>query len=158
MSPPRVAVEIGNTSASDAIGEHAVGHRIRSAHSALTRSTERGARGVFDQPGCPCPRFSARREWSAVRHVAYDLRHSFASLEIRAGLSTPELAEQLGHSPQMTLLTSADEQIRVAREARRPLEDLFEAPPESSADEKAASGDSSGWIRTTDLAIMSGAL
>jgi len=37
----------------------------------------------------------------------YDLRHSFASLQIRAGLSLPELAEQLGHAPQMTLATYA---------------------------------------------------
>lgn len=63
----------------------------------------------------------------------YDLRHSFASLQIRAGLSVPELAEQLGHSPQMTLSTythvirvlkgtetvSMEEQIRRAREARQ---------------------------------------
>jgi integrase len=29
----------------------------------------------------------------------YDLRHAYASLQIRAGLSIPELAEQMGHSP-----------------------------------------------------------
>jgi integrase len=33
----------------------------------------------------------------------YDLRHAFASLQVRAGMSIPELAEQLGHSPAMTL-------------------------------------------------------
>ena len=62
----------------------------------------------------------------------YDLRHAYASLQIRAGLSIPELAEQMGHSPQMTLATyahvirelkglprvSAEEQIERAREAR----------------------------------------
>lgn len=35
----------------------------------------------------------------------YDLRHAFASLQIRAGVSIPELAEQMGHSPQMTVST-----------------------------------------------------
>ena len=59
----------------------------------------------------------------------YDLRHAFASLHIRAGTSVPELAEMLGHSPQMTLSTythvirelkgqpamSAEEQILAAR-------------------------------------------
>ena len=35
----------------------------------------------------------------------YDLRHAFASLQIRAGMSIPELAEQMGHSPQMTVGT-----------------------------------------------------
>ena len=59
----------------------------------------------------------------------YDLRHAFASLQIRAGLSIPELAEQMGHSPAMTLGTyahvirelkgepvvSAEEQIERAR-------------------------------------------
>lgn len=63
----------------------------------------------------------------------YDLRHSFASLQIRAGLPVPDLAEQLGHSPMMTLSTythvlrelrgelplSAEEQIRQAREQRQ---------------------------------------
>jgi integrase len=77
-----------------------------------------------------------RRIWHKAREGAkidrlppYDLRHAFASLQIRAGLSIPELAEQLGHSPQMTLGTyahvirelkgeprvSAEEQIEVAR-------------------------------------------
>ena len=35
----------------------------------------------------------------------YDLRHAFASLQIRAGVSIPELAEQMGHSAQMTVST-----------------------------------------------------
>jgi len=62
----------------------------------------------------------------------YDLRHAFASLQIRAGLSIPELTEQMGHSPQMTLATyahvirelkglprvSAEDQIEQARQAR----------------------------------------
>ncbi len=53
-----------------------------------------------------------RRVWHPARERAgvellppYDLRHAFASLQIRAGISLPELAEQMGHSPQMTLLT-----------------------------------------------------
>ena len=44
----------------------------------------------------------------------YDLRHAFASLQIRAGMPLPELAEQLGHAPQMTLATYA----HVMRELR----------------------------------------
>jgi integrase len=55
-----------------------------------------------------------RRVWHAAREGAgieslppYDLRHAFASLQIRAGLSIPELAEQMGHSPAMTLNTYA---------------------------------------------------
>lgn len=53
-----------------------------------------------------------RRLWHPAREAAgveplppYDLRHAFASLHIRAGTSVPELAEMLGHSPQMTLST-----------------------------------------------------
>ena len=60
----------------------------------------------------------------------YDLRHAFASLQIRAGMSVPELAEQMGHAPAMTLGTythviensrasrwlQAEEQIQRARE------------------------------------------
>ncbi|MBA2581318.1 MAG: tyrosine-type recombinase/integrase [Thermoleophilaceae bacterium] len=81
-----------------------------------------------------------RRVWHAAREHAgieplppYDLRHAFASLQIRAGLSIPELAEQMGHSPQMTVNTythvirelrglpalSAEEQILQAREQPR---------------------------------------
>jgi integrase len=53
-----------------------------------------------------------RRVWKKARETAgvdplppYDLRHAFASLQIRAGMSIPELAEQMGHSPQMTVMT-----------------------------------------------------
>jgi integrase len=81
-----------------------------------------------------------RREWHPTREAAgieslppYDLRHAFASLQIRAGMSIPELAEQIGHSPQMTVGTythvirdlkglpamSAEEQIEKARADRR---------------------------------------
>lgn len=77
-----------------------------------------------------------RRMWHPARGRAgveplppYDLRHAFASLHIRAGTSIPELAEMLGHSPQMTLSTythvirelkgepvvSVEEQILAAR-------------------------------------------
>jgi integrase len=37
----------------------------------------------------------------------YDLRHSFVSLLIREGVSIVEVAEQAGHSPQMSLATYA---------------------------------------------------
>ncbi|MBD0282760.1 MAG: tyrosine-type recombinase/integrase [Thermoleophilaceae bacterium] len=47
-----------------------------------------------------------RRVWKKAREAAgidamppYDLRHAYASLRIRAGVSIPELAEELGHSP-----------------------------------------------------------
>jgi integrase len=77
-----------------------------------------------------------RRIWKKAREGAgiesmppYDLRHAYASLRIRAGASIPELAEELGHSPQMTVGTythvirelqgepvvSAEEQIELAR-------------------------------------------
>jgi integrase len=77
-----------------------------------------------------------RRVWRKAREGAgiesmppYDLRHAYASLRIRAGASIPELAEELGHSPQMTVGTythvirelqgepavSAEEQIELAR-------------------------------------------
>lgn len=62
--------------------------------------------------------------------VPYDLRHSFVSLLLREGQSPVEVADQLGHSPQMTLNTyghvirelknqpriPAADQIRAARE------------------------------------------
>jgi integrase len=77
-----------------------------------------------------------RRVWHTAREGAaietlppYDLRHAFASLQVRAGVSIPELAEQMGHSPAMTLNThshvirelkgepivSAEEQVERAR-------------------------------------------
>jgi integrase len=81
-----------------------------------------------------------RRVWKTAREAAgvdplppYDLRHAFASLQIRAGMSIPELAEQMGHSPQMTVMTythvirelkgepriSAEKQIERARSKAR---------------------------------------
>jgi integrase len=86
-----------------------------------------------------------QRVWKRGREAAgvdplppYDLRHAFASLQIRAGMSIPELAEQMGHSPQMTVMTythvirelkgepriSAEKQIeRARRKARGPQVD-----------------------------------
>lgn len=53
-----------------------------------------------------------RRAWHTAREAAgieslppYDLRHAFASLQMHAGMSIPELAEQMGHSPEMTVGT-----------------------------------------------------
>jgi integrase len=81
-----------------------------------------------------------RRVWHPARTKAgieslppYDLRHAYASLQIRAGMSIPELAEQMGHSPQMTVgtyahvirelkgepIVSNEEQIERAREENR---------------------------------------
>jgi hypothetical protein len=45
------------------------------------------------------------RKKLAVAEPPYGLRHSYASLRIREGASIPELAEELGHSPLMTLTT-----------------------------------------------------
>jgi len=80
-----------------------------------------------------------RRVWHKARSGAgidslppYDLRHAFASLQIRAGMSVPELAEQMGHARAMTLgtythvirelkgepIVSAEEQIEDARRKR----------------------------------------
>ena len=80
-----------------------------------------------------------RRVWHPARTGAgiqslppYDLRHAFASLQIRARVSVPELAEQMGHAPAMTIGTythvirelkgepvvPAEEQIERAREER----------------------------------------
>jgi integrase len=81
-----------------------------------------------------------RRVWHKARVGAgieslppYDLRHAFASLQICAGMSVPELAEQMGHAPAMTIGTythvirelkgepmgAAEEQIQQARDERR---------------------------------------
>jgi integrase len=86
-----------------------------------------------------------RRVWHTAREGAgiepmppYDLRHASASLQVRAGLSIPELA-QMGHSPAMTLNTyphvirelkgdpvvSAEEQVEQAR--REPSERSHDA-------------------------------
>ena len=47
------------------------------------------------------------REKLSVTEPPYGLRHSYASLRIREGASITELAEELGHSAQMTLSTYA---------------------------------------------------
>ena len=47
------------------------------------------------------------RERLEVNEPPYGLRHSYTSLRIREGASIPELAEELGHSPLMTLTTYA---------------------------------------------------
>jgi integrase len=64
------------------------------------RTTTRTARGGSRTP--------QRSERTSNGYVLYDLRHAYASLPIRAGLSIPELAERLGHSPQMTVMTYTD--------------------------------------------------
>ena len=53
----------------------------------------------------------------------YDLRHAFASLHVRAGTSIPELAEQMGHSPQMTISTYAHVIRELKRTAVIPVEE-----------------------------------
>ena len=79
--------------------------------------------------------------------MPYDLRHSFASLLIHEGrLSVVEIAQQLGHSPTMTLNTyghviaelaeaekvSAEELILEARQKIRPI-----SGPQSQKDVRA---------------------
>ncbi len=80
-----------------------------------------------------------RRVWTPVarelgiHEPPYTLRHSYASLRMREGLSIPEIAEDLGHSQIMTLETyshemrelkgapplTAAERVRQARDLRR---------------------------------------
>ena len=56
----------------------------------------------------PVPAAAEGREGAGIEPLPpYDLRHAFASLQVRAGLSIPELAEQFGQSPAMTLNTYA---------------------------------------------------
>jgi integrase len=50
----------------------------------------------------------------------YGLRHAYASLRIREGALLPELAEELGHSPQMTLGTYAHVIDELCGAERRP--------------------------------------
>ena len=106
----------------------------------------------------------------------YDLRHTFASLQIRAELSMPELAEQMGHSPQMTVGTYAHV-IRELRGDRACPKSRSSGPAGKAVDvwwtstrseapwHRSSEGqspckqrDSSAWIRTRDLTIMSRAL
>ena len=64
----------------------------------------------------------AWREAAGPGPTVYDLRHSYASMQIRTGVSIPELAEQLGHSPQMTLGTYAHVIRELKREPKLSLE------------------------------------
>jgi integrase len=75
-----------------------------------------------------------RRVWHAAREAAgidrmppYDLRHAYASLQIRAGLSIPELAERMGHSSQMTVSTYTHVIRELEGEPRVPAEEQIEA-------------------------------
>jgi integrase len=68
-----------------------------------------------------------RRTWHSARANAgteslppYDLRHAFASLQIRAGMSIPELAERMGHSPQMTTGNPCKREIAPGDSNHRP--------------------------------------
>jgi hypothetical protein len=85
-------------------------------------------------------------------------------------MSIPELAEQLGHSPQMTLMTythvirelkgeprlSAEKQIERGRREARGLQGCWErVGPALPRQNACISPDSSAWIRTRDLTIMS---
>ncbi|HEY1357797.1 MAG TPA: site-specific integrase [Thermoleophilaceae bacterium] len=60
------------------------------------------------------------REELGVSEPPYGLRHAYASLRIREGASIPELAEELGHSPQMTLGTYAHVIDELRGAERRP--------------------------------------
>ena len=60
----------------------------------------------------------AMREAGVDCRRPYDLRHSYCSLLIQEGRSVVEVAQQMGHSPEMTLSTYA----HVFAEAADPLE------------------------------------
>jgi integrase len=88
------------------VREHMLAHGIRDG--LLFARRDGGAWRLHDYQNW------RRRIWHSARSDAgieslppYDLRHAFASLQIRAGMSIPELAEQMVHSPQMTLSTYA---------------------------------------------------
>jgi len=76
------------------------------------------------------------RDKLGVTEPPYGLRHSYASLRIREGASITELAEELGHSPQMTLNTYAHviDELRGAprlpaeQEIARPRSDVGKRP------------------------------
>ena len=99
----------------------------------------------------------------------YNCRHSFSSLLLHEGHPVTYVAQQLGHGIDMTLRTYAhvieelvDGPKVTAEQAiartRRPRVDLSPETAKPSTDKIPANLHSSGWIRTTDLAIMSGAL
>ena len=104
----------------------------------------------------------------------YDLRHAFASLQIRAGMPLPELAEQLGHAPQMTLATyahvmrelrglaavSAEAQIQAACAPRSPQVDHEKSSSDRAAGRRAdetpaTERNGEGRNRTGDTTIFS---
>ena len=62
------------------------------------------------------------RDKLGVTEPPYGLRHSYACLRIREGASITELAEELGHSPQMTLNTYAHVVDELRGAPRRPAE------------------------------------
>ena len=75
--------------------------------SALPSDLWAGEDGRCGRPQ-PVPAAAEGREGAGIEPLPpYDLRHAFASLQVRAGLSIPELAEQFGQSPAMTLNTYA---------------------------------------------------
>ena len=74
-----------------------------------------------------------RRVWHKAREKAgipslppYDLRHAYASLQIRSGMSIPELAEQMGHSAQMTVGTYSHVIRELKGQAIAPPEEQIE--------------------------------
>jgi integrase len=70
---------------------------------------------------------------------AYYLRHAYASLQIRAGRSIPELAERMGHSPQMTVSTYTHVIRELEGEPRVSAEEQIEAARRGAEDRKHAS-------------------
>jgi hypothetical protein len=65
-----------------------------------------------------------------VTEPPYGLRHSYASLRIHEGASITELAEELGHSPQMTLGTYAHVMDELRGAPRLPAEQQIARAPE----------------------------
>jgi hypothetical protein len=80
--------------------------RRAASSSSPRRAASRGASTTT--PTGASAGFRSTRRRAAWARLPYDLRHSFASLRIQEGrLTIVELAEQLGHSPTMTLRTYA---------------------------------------------------
>lgn len=84
----------------------------------------------------------SREPWELTR--PYDLRHTAVSLMIHAGRSIIQIADQMGHSPTMTLNVYGHLIDELEDGDRRPVDDLIrEARERQATDEK-------GSVNATD--------
>ena len=105
----------GPRSTADSRARRRTGRRAASSRSPGSATISRGG-------AQPQRRRMPTSSSSPAPTVAYDLRHSFASLLMHEGrLSIVELAEQMGHNPTMCLSTYAHvmAELRHRRSARR---------------------------------------